>query len=536
VFGEGVAVASKIAVLGEGGEICISAQVYDNVKERTELEIEKFTPRQLIDEDLPEVFKIVIPREKGGERTMAHEEKGRVAILPFSNISPDPSDQYFADGLTEELISTISKISELRVISRTSVMQYKDRSKPIGEIGRELKAGTILEGSVRKAGNRIRVTVQMIDAIRDIHRWVESYDRELQDIFAIQSDIAQRVAAALRVQLRSSEKRDIETRPTESVEAYQLYLKGRYHFNQDRVENYAKALRYLEEATKLDPRFALAYAGISDYYHVGSHYNWFSPEDAFPKMKDFATKALGINPRLAEGHAALGAVYFHYEWKWQDAEKEFTHAIELKPSYDYAYHMYSYLLAIMGRFEESYEQAKLEAELSPEFGARGWGSNLAFGMLRLGKIGEGITHLEKIVKADPEFATAHRRLGFAYYQASRIEDAISEMRKAVALSLDDPSFKADLAVLLALAGQKEGANSLLNGLKEASKTTYVSNVQMACILYSLGRQDEAFDNLEKAYERRAIDLPDVRLMPYMSALRAEPRWISIESRMGLREL
>lgn len=376
----------------------------------------------------------------------------------------------------------------------------------------------------------------MIDAPNDLHLWAESYDRELQDIFAIQIDIAQRVAEALRVKLLSSERKDIERKPTESLEAYQLYLKGRYHFRQRTRDDTQRALKYFEEAIGLDPRFALASAGISDCYHNGSHENLYSPEYAFPKMKEHATKALEIDPRLAEGHAALGAVYFHYEWKWQDAERELTRAIELKPSYDSAYQMYANLLAITGRLEESYAQAKRREEFFPEYGARGWQIGLSVAMLRLGMVEEGIARLEKATQSDPDFAGAHLSLGFAYFRASRTEDAISETRRAVVLSRDDPTFRAHLAWLLALAGRKDEATSILQELNKASKNIYVSNVQIACILYSLGRDDEAFQNLEKACERREIDLPEVRLLPFTNELRADPRWISIESRMGLREL
>ncbi len=536
IFGDAVNVASRVEPLAPEGCVCLTQQVYDQVANKFDLPILAMGRRKLKNVATPvRIYRIAMPWEREPDVKAQGLDVLRVAVLPFANMSPDPQDEYFADGLTEELISTMSKMSELKVISRTSVMQYKDKSKPMGEIGRELKAGTILEGSVRKASGRVRVTIQMVDSKNDLHLWAESYDREFKDIFAIQSDIAQQVATALKVQLLSREKRDIEKRPTENMDAYQLYLKGRYHFNREQTkEDQAKALNYFEEAIKLDSRFALPYSGISDYYHSGSHMNWFSPEEAFPKMKEYATRALQFDPRLAEGHAALGAVYFHYEWNWKAAEKEFSQAIELRPSYDLAYQMYHYLLAILGRYEESYELAKRGSYISPPYGARGWGGTLASAALRLGRIQEGVARLEEIVKADPDLAGAHDSLGFAYYQASRMQDAISEVRKAMALSQGDLIFKADLASLLALEGQRYEANSILDELLQASKSTYVSNVQVGLILYNLGRHDEAFDNLERAYERRAIDLPDVRVWPHSSEIRSEPKWISIESRMGLR--
>ncbi|HEV2226955.1 MAG TPA: adenylate/guanylate cyclase domain-containing protein, partial [Nitrososphaerales archaeon] len=351
ILGDAVNIASRLQPLAEPEGICVSDQVFGQVRNKIPQALVKMVPQEMKNVRFPvDVYKVVMPWDRESSEEALQLDSKRIAVLPFTNMSPDPQDEYFADGLTEELISTMSKMSELKVISRTSVMQYKGKSKPMGEIGRELKAGTVLEGSVRKASSRVRVTIQMIDSNNDLHLWAESYDRELQDIFAIQSDIAQQVASALKVRLLSGEKKDIEKRPTENIDAYQAHLKGRYHLNREQTkEETAKALSYFEEAIKLDSNFALPYAGVSDYYHFGSHTNWFSPEEAFPKMKEYATKALEIDPRLAEGHAALGAVYFHYDWNWKGAEREFSRAIELRPSYDAVYEMSYYLLAILGR-------------------------------------------------------------------------------------------------------------------------------------------------------------------------------------------
>src|SRR5438093_1114359 len=451
ILGDAVNVASRIQPLAADGCICLTQQVYDQVANKFELPLQTIGKKKLKNLAEPiEVYRVVMPWET--EPTLSDElNPRRVAVLPFANMSPDPEDEYFADGMTEELISTMSKIGELSVISRTSIMQYKDKPKPIGEIGRELNAGTILEGSVRKAGNHVRITIQMVEASKDKHLWAESYDRELQDIFAIQSEIAQRVAAALR---------------------------------------------------------------------------------------DCANRAIEIDPRLAEAHVALGAVYFHYDWRWRDAERELIRASELKPSYELADEMRSYLLAILGRAEESRQLAKRGAELSPH-SLSIWihsGFDQGGAMRPTEKIEEGIARLEKMVETNPEYPPAHESLGFAYYRNSRTAEAVAEMRKAVTLSKDDTALKAGLAFLLALAGQRDEATSILKTLQLSSRTTYVSNVQMACILYGLGRRDEAFDNLETAYKRREIDLPDIRMIPEMSELRADPRWTSIENRMGLRDM
>ncbi|HEV2226360.1 MAG TPA: hypothetical protein VGR56_06095 [Nitrososphaerales archaeon] len=470
----------------------------------------------------------------GKERDLLSRlEKNRIAVLSFENISPNQADEYLAEGFTEELIDTLSKIRELNVISRTSTLQYKGKSKAVREIGRELDVGTVLEGSVRKSGNRIRINVQMIDAMDDRHVWAEEYDRELQDIFEIQRDIAHQVATALRIQLLSAEKKEIAKPPTVSIQAYQSYLRGRFFLNhfQSRDE-LDKALMHFHEAIGLDPNCAVAYAGVSHYYHIGSHRNWFTPEEAFPRMKEYVTKAIQIDPSLAEAHGALGAVYFHYDWKWQEAEKEFRRAIELRPNYAAAFDMYQHLLAVMGDFEQSYELIARGAELSPRYG-RGWGATMAEAMILLGKVHQGIALMEEVVQAQPDKATFHDSLGFAYYRGSRIEDATLELRKAVALSGGDADFKADLGLILALSGNQQEANEILEDLARASKTSYVSTVKIACIQYALGMQKEAFSSLRRAYERKAIDLPEVRLIPELSQLLSDPRWLALEALMSL---
>jgi len=535
ISGDAVNVASRIEQLAEDGGVCLTKQVHDHVKSKVDLPLLAMGPRTLKNVSEPvEVYRIGMPWG-GREEDFAVLDGKRVAVLPFANMSPDPADEYLADGLTEELISTVSKIGELSVVSRTSVMQYKGKPISIGEIGKHLMAGTILEGSVRKAGSRIRVTVQAVDASLDRHLWAESYDRELQDVFAIQSDIAERVASSLKVQLLSSEKEAIERKPTENIEAYKLFLRGRFHFYLQSRVGFDKALECYREALNLDPAYAYAFVGLSDAYHIGSHWGFYSPEEAYPRMKELAVKALEINPGLAEGHASLGAVYFHYEWRWKEAEEEFMKAIELKPNYLNVYEMYSWLLAVLGRDEESAQVIRRAALIPPEYPSV-WlrvGYNWGGGSLRLGSAEQVVEMSEKLVKSNPEFAFGHDCLGFAYYRASRTAEAISELKMAVELSRGDSLIKGDLALLHAFMGEKAEAEAVLKELQSLSGRTYVSNVSLACILFALGRRDEAFENLEEAYERKAIDLPDVRKMPEMNELRADPRWIYIETQMGL---
>ena len=337
ILGDAVNIASRIEPLADPGGICISESVYLQVRNRIPHQLAKLGEQKLKNVEVPiNLYRVVLPwQETLTVRTVSESDLDiqRVAVLPFANISADGMDEYFADGLTEELISTMSKIHELSVISRTSAMHYKTRPKPIVEIGRELKAGTILEGSVRKSGNRVRITVQMVDAKQDKQIWAENYDREIQDIFAVQTDIAQRIAEALKIRLLPSEKKDIERRATESPGAHTLYLKGRYYWSERSKDGNDKAVKCFEEAVKLDPKFALAYAGLSDCYIIYGDYGWASPKEASSKAKEYATKAFEIDSRIAEAHTSLGWVYTTHEWMWQEAEKEFIKAMELKPSY-----------------------------------------------------------------------------------------------------------------------------------------------------------------------------------------------------------
>jgi tetratricopeptide (TPR) repeat protein len=416
-------------------------------------------------------------------------------------------------------------------------MQYKSKSKPIVEIGRELNAGTILEGSVRKAGNRVRITIQMIDAIHDKHLWAESFDRELLDIFAIQSDVAERVAEALRIQLLSAEKKDIERRATESSEAFTQYLKGRYHWNERTREGNDKAVKYFEEAVKLDPKYALAYAGLADCYIIYGDYGWMEPKDAFPKAEQAISRAVELDPRLAEPHASLGVVYNSYEAEWDKAEKEFKQAIELKPSYATAHMWYGLLLMFLGRYDEAYDQLQSARELDPL--SRVVGVNLGALLLYTGKTRDAIEQFETAIEANPDFPYIHTVLGFAYYLESRINEAISELRKGLVMSGGDPEPKADLACILGFAGFRDEADKLLEELKEHSRTVYISKVKIAQILFAFRRADEAFDYLDKAYAEKSLTadhgstLLNLRVLPWFSEARKDPRWGALEKRLGL---
>ena len=365
ISGDAVNVASRIEPLAEDGGVCVTRQVYDHIQNKFELKMASLGVKPLKNVSMPiEVYRMVMPWYSEKAVQLAHFDKKRMAVLPFANISPDPADEYFADGLTEELIGTISKMRELSVISRTSVMQYKGRSKPIPEIGRELNAGTILEGSVRKAGNRVRVSIQMIDANEDKHLWAENYDREIQDIFSVQSDIASRVADALKVKLLAGERKGIGKVLTNSIEAHNLYLKGVYHFNRGSPSDIERAIEYFELACEQDPGFALAYAKVA-YCYAFIAGESMPEQEAFPKAKEFLARALSLDDRLAEAHNVQALIANQYDWDWATTEKSFKEAVSLNPSLAEGHVFYAWFLAAMGRFDEAISEATRAHELDP---------------------------------------------------------------------------------------------------------------------------------------------------------------------------
>jgi len=533
VMGDAVNVASRLEALSPPGGICVSAQVYHSVVNKVQYEFESLGVPALKNVTAQvEVYQLVgfgdrvskfIPRK-------AVSAKERIAILPFANMSPDPADEYFADGLTEELIDRLSQVREVEVIARTSIMGYKKKEKKAAEIAKELGVGSLVEGSVRKAGGKIRVTVQLINGATEGHIWSSHYDRDLDDIFAVQSEIAEKVVGELKVRLLESEMRAIGKKPTENTEAYTLYLKGRYHWNERTKDGNDKAVHLFERASYLDPQFALAYAGLSDCYHICGDLGWLKPVEAYPKAREFAMKSIGLDPDLAEPHASLGAVSYH-EWRWKEAEGELVRALELKPNYSVAHLWYSVFLVAMGRLEESYAETMRTLELDPL--SESAVGNAGFILRWLGRAKEAMEKFEKLVDEDPENARYHDELGWSYYYEGRSENALSELRKAAVLSKDDPSVEASLAIMLALVGESEEATAILKKLEISARTGRVSSTDLAEICFILGRVDEAFGHLERAVEDKSNRVVELRFHPLMGSLRADPRWASLEERMGL---
>ncbi len=462
-------------------------------------------------------------------------DKHRIAILPFTNISPDTKDEYFADGMTEELISTMSKISGLIVIARTSIIGYKGGQKKIHEVAKELQVGTVLEGSVRKVGERLRITVQLIDPQTSGHLWAESYDRELKDVFAIQSDISKTIAHALKVQLLPKERATIENKQTVSPEAHTLYLKGRFYWNERNKPALAKAVEHFEEAIKLDPEYALAYSGLADSYFIIARNGFGNPLTNYQKARTFARKALELDENLPEAHATLAAVSQTHDYDWAKAEEEYKRAIELNPSYATAHQWYYILLFCQERLDEAYDEIKKALELDPL--SLVINANLADYFRYRKEYDLAERQIKSVIEMHPNYWYAHLTLMEVYLHTSRPEAASQEAMAISRLSKDASSGKIALAFVHAETGKVAEAKNLLSELEKMRGVgDYISPFMLAGLSVLIGDVDDGFKWLERAYEERDGFLPFLRAEAedWFDAIRSDPRYLSLLKKIGLQ--
>ncbi len=353
IYGDAVNIASRVQELADPGGICITQQVYDSIRNSREFRTTALGSSQLKNVKTPvEVYRVELATASIGLTEDAVEPR-RVAVLPLTSLSSDQQDEFFADGLTEEIINSLSSVSDLRVIARTSVMKYKNAKKTVGEIGRELRVGTILEGSVRKAALNVRITIQLIDVKSEAPIWAQKYDREIKNVFDIQTDIAEEVADSLKLKLLKENRRQIEKKAPDDAAAYVLYLRGRYYWNKRSKTDLDRAISQFNEAIKKDPDYALAYTGLADCYTLIGRHRYQDPDEVFPKAREYAEKALQLNESLAEAHTSLAAILFNYNWDWNGAEDQFRRAIELNQNYATAHYWLSLLLLTTDGLEEA---------------------------------------------------------------------------------------------------------------------------------------------------------------------------------------
>jgi len=457
--------------------------------------------------------------------------KHRLAVLPLANFSRGSGNEYFADGMTEELISTLSRIPGLSVIARTSAMHYKGTSKTIAEVAGELAVRTVLEGSVRKSGRNLRIAVRLVDATTEEDLWSENYDREFKDVFAIQQDIAQRIGRALKIRLKQQDVGDAATISTPTVDAYNLYLQGRFQWNLRTEAGLRAAVGHFERAIEKDRTFALAYCGLADAWSQIGWLEFAPPTEAFPRARAAAEKALAVDDHLAEAHASLGFVNFLYERDWEGAEKELRRAISLNPGYPAGHQFYADYLKALGRFDDALAEMRVALDLDPVSMA----VNTGFGhVLYLARDFDGaIVQYRKALEIDPAFGPAHLWFGRPYLQKGMYDEAIAEIQKAVDSSGGSTISLAVLAHAYASAGDEPEARKILQNLLERSRTRYLPSYWIALVYTGLGDIDQSIAWLERAYEERSSWLVWIKVEPRFDPLRADPRFDSLLRRMRL---
>jgi len=455
-----------------------------------------------------------------------------IAVLPFVNMSPDPENAYFSDGITEEITNALAKLPGLRVAARTSAFAYKGKALATTDIGHELNVDTVLEGSVRKIGNRLRVTAQLTDVIEGYQLWSERYDREMEDVFAIQDEIASAIVGTLKGRWAAEQHEQIVKRYTENVEAFELYLKGRYVEKTRRSEGFDKGIDYFQQAIEKDPNYALAHAGLADSYTFLAFYRFLPPHEAFPRANVAAMRALEADELLPEAHTSQAEVRFLYDWDWNGAERAFVRALELNPNDPTALHLYSeYLVSQLHLTEaiKNVSQAQQLEPLSPTINT-GVGWTLYFGR----DFESAIEQLLKTRELDPEYVFVHWFLGLAYLGAEMIEDAIETYRRGLELTGEHSAMAAYLAYASARAGKKKDARRLLRVLKKRSSEMYVPSDYFAVVHMGLEEFDETFAWLGRACRERALHLAFLNADPLFDDIRTDARFTEILQSVGFK--
>jgi TolB-like protein/DNA-binding winged helix-turn-helix (wHTH) protein/Flp pilus assembly protein TadD len=455
-----------------------------------------------------------------------------LAVLPLKNLSGDLSQDYFTDGMTEELITELGQISALRVISSTSAMHYKGVDKPVTEIARELSVQAVVEGSVLRSGDRVRITAQLIRVPADEQMWAHSYEGDLRDTLALQSQVAQAIAQQIRATLSQRQQAVLRNPKTVSPVAYEDYLKGRYFWNKRTGDGLKKAIDYFTRATDADPNYAEAYSGLADAYALSGDwaYGLLAPQDAFREARAAAMKALALDDGLAEAHTSLAFAFDLYAWDWTGAEKEYKQAIELNPGYATAHQWYAWHLLVTGRNSEGIFELKRAESLDPL--SLIISANVAGALSVAHLYDESVKQSEKTLGMDPNFAVAHIALGEALEQKNMHAEAIAEFQKAIALAGHSGALDSNLAYAYARSGRNAEAKSIVKDLEAQRDKNPSADANIALVYVGLGDQDQAMVWLNKAYEARFN--PSILLRPGFDPLRGDPRFVDLRRRLGLQ--
>ncbi len=468
---------------------------------------------------------------RNSNSVLAGKQTTSLVVLPLENLSGDQEQDYFADGMTDELIANLAKIRSLRVISRSTAMAYKHTRKPLSEIANELHVDAVVEGTVLRVDQRVRITAELVQVSTDHHLWAETYESQIGDVLALQNRVSSAIVNEIRINLSPQDRERLALNPAIAPEAYENYLKGRFYWNKRTDENLNKAIAYFSQATAQDSHYALAYAGLSDCYSIvgATIFGSMPVSEAAPKAREAARRALEIDPTLAEAETPLATLKFNYDWDWSGSEDDFEHAIQLNPSYATAYQRYSLFLMAMGRFQDGFNQINKARELDPlsisiNF-SLGWRLYLAR------QYDRAIAQLRNTLEMDPSYELPHLVLGQAYEEKGTFDLAIPELQKAVELSHGTPLMVSALAHAHARAGNKEEAEKLLAQLERDAKTKYVSPYYFAIVYLGLGDNEQAMNWLEKAFADRSNGLVFMRVEPELDRLRSNPRFLALQQRL-----
>lgn len=531
VYGDAVNIASRIEPLASPGGICVTSQVYHQIKNKFELPLVSIGEKELKNVGEPiEIFQVQLPWDKKVEVSSAQAatalDKKRIAVLPFANLSSNAEEGFFADGMTEELITTLSGVKQLTVIARTSVMKYKGSQKGAADIGKELNVGTLLEGSIRKAGNRVRITAQLIDVTTEGHLWAQNYDRQLEDVFAIQSEIAEKVAGELKIRLFESEKRVIEKKATENSEAYMYYLRARELMREQTEPSVRNAILVLDKAIHLDPSFAKAYSSLALCHLILVNEGYDAYEQAAPKAEISLRKALELDPELAEAHSNLARFDFQVD-DVRGAEAEARRALELNPSIPDAYYLLSNIAFLKGNKEEGMRLSETCYRLDPVMPR--YAERLGLFYFYLGREGDALQHWEKTVEIAP--VGTYKNLTEYYIFKGDIEKARVYWAKVEKLEPTRRWVTWMKGYLAAASGDTEGA---LSAIREIEKrwlgATNLNDI--AFIYYALGDLDSYFTYINRATDQHTVQYTNVIYSPLFAKARQDPRYQGFLQRIG----
>jgi TolB-like protein len=456
-----------------------------------------------------------------------------IAVLPFTDLSPEKDQEYFCDGMAEELINVMTHIPGLKVVARTSAFSFKGKEDDIREIGDKLDVKTILEGSVRKSGNQLRISTQLIDVRNGYHLWSQNYDRELKDVFAIQDEIATAIVDALKTKLLPADKKQTEKKQTVNTEAYELYLKGLFYWNKRTADALQKSIDYFDQAIVLDPSYSQAYAGLASAYVVFPEYSGLLPRDFIGKAMIAAQKASELDPALAEPHAVLGLIKSQFEYDMPGAEAEFIHALELNPGYPTTHHWYSNYLRDMGRLDQSLDELQQAQELDPFSLIIIY--NIGINLWLLQQFDQAKAQCEKIIELDPDFPLAYIGLAVICEEEGKFDEAIAMHMKARKMMTGSPAYLSDLGRLYIKTGREKDAMKILDELLHFSKQGYQASYQIASLYFSLGDRGKTFEWLEKSYEDRESWIPGLKISSSWDSLRPDPRFITLLRKTGLEK-